>query len=88
MVILSMEVLMEDLMVEDALLKALLMCSSFGAPSDYSHDSLIGPFDPLVDVDCMVGSQYVDDENVSYGFCRIVSATSFKISCYFDIYGI
>ena len=53
-------------MVKDALLKALLMRSSFGAPSDRSHDGLIGPSDPLVDVNCMVGMWYVDDGNVDY----------------------
>ena len=63
---------MADLMVEDSLLKALLMRSGFGAPSDYSHDSLIGPFDPLVDVDCMVSRRHVDGENVGCCFYRIV----------------
>ena len=43
---------MEDLIVEDTLLKAILMRSSFGAPSNYSHDSLIAHFDPLVEVGC------------------------------------
>ena len=57
---------MEDLMVHDALLKALLMHSSFGTPSDRSHDGLIGPFDPLVDVDDMVNMWYVDGEYVDY----------------------
>ena len=52
--ILSMVLLMVDLMVKDALLKVDLIRSSFGAPSDRSHDGLIGPFDPLVNVDCMV----------------------------------
>ena len=41
MTILSMELLMSYLMVKDALLKALLMRSGFGAPSDRSHDGLI-----------------------------------------------
>ena len=54
--ILSMELLMEDLMVKDALLKALLIRSSFCDPSDRSHDSLIGPFYSLFDVDYMVNS--------------------------------
>ena len=74
MAILSMEVLMADLMVEDTLLKDLLMCSSFGTPFDRSHDSLSGPFDPLVNVDSMVGMWYVDDGNVDYcqiAFCYI-----------------
>ena len=62
-----MELLMADLMVKDALLKVVLMCSGFGAPSDRSHDDLIGPFDPLVDADGMVGMRYVDGGNV--GFC-------------------
>ena len=57
---------MADLMVKDALLKALLMRFSFGAPSDRSRDGLIRPFDPLVDVNCMVGMRYVDDGNVEY----------------------
>ena len=69
MAILSMEVLMADLMVEDALLKALLMCSGFGTPSDHSHDDMIGPFHPLVNVNCMVDMWYVDDGIV--GYCRI-----------------
>ena len=60
---------MADLMVRNALLKALLMRSGFGAPSDRSHDGLIRPFDPLVNVDCMVSMRYVDSGNVSY--CRI-----------------
>ena len=51
MVILSMELLMVDLRVKDALLKALLMCFGFGTPFDHSHDGLIGPFAPLFDVD-------------------------------------
>ena len=69
MVISSMGFLMVDLMVKDALLKALLMRSGFGAPSDRSHDGLIGTFDPLLDVDCMVSMWYVDNGNVDY--CRI-----------------
>ena len=40
---------MVDFMVKNALLKALLMCYGFDAPSDRSHDSWIGPFDSLVD---------------------------------------
>ena len=64
--ILFIELLMVDLMVKDALLKSLLMRSSFGAPSDLSHDGLIGPFDPLVNVNCMVSMWYVDDGNVDY----------------------
>ena len=67
---------MADLMVKDALLKALLMRSGFGAPSDCSHDGLIGPFDPLVDVDCMVGMRYVDGGNVCY--CRIAFCYVFQ----------
>ena len=70
--IFSLEVLMADLMVEDALLKALLMRFGFDAPSDCSHDSLIGPSDPLVDVNCMGGRQYVDGENVGGCFYRVV----------------
>ena len=66
MEILSMELLMADLMVKDALLKADLMYYGFGAPSDRSHDELIGPFDPLVDVDDMVDMRYVDGEYVGY----------------------
>ena len=54
------------LMVKDALLKALLMRASFGAPSGCSHDGLIGPFDPLVDVDGMRRMRYVNDGNVDY----------------------
>ena len=69
MVILSMELLMAYLMVKDALLKALLMHSGFGAPSNRIHDGLIGPFDPLVGVDCMVDMRYVDGGNV--GYCQI-----------------
>ena len=61
-----MEVLMADLMVEDSLLKALLMRSGFGAPSDRSHDGLIWIFDPLVDVDDMVNMRYVDGDRVDY----------------------
>ena len=53
-------------MVKDDLLKALLMRSSFGAPSDCSQEGLIGPFDPLVDFDDMVDMRYVDGENVNY----------------------
>ena len=51
---------------------------SFGACSIYSHDGLIRPFDPLVDVHddgnaiCVVGSWYVDGYNVGWYFCRIV----------------
>ena len=67
--ILSMELLMADLMVKEALLKVILMRAGFGAPSNHSHSGLIGNFDPLVDVDCMVGMRYVDDGNVEY--CRI-----------------
>ena len=70
MAILSMELLMVDLMVKDTLLKALLMRSGLGSPSDRSHDGLIGPFDPLVDVDGMVGMRYLDCGNVNY--CQIV----------------
>ena len=66
MAILSMEILIADLMVKDALWKALLMPSAFGTPSDRSHDGMIGPFDPLVDVDCMVDMRYVDGGDVSY----------------------
>ena len=69
MVISSMGLLMVDLMVKDALLKVLLMCFVFGTPSDHSHDGLIGNFDPLVDVDCMVGMRYVNGGSV--GYCRI-----------------
>ena len=64
-----MELLMADLMVNDTLLKALLMRSGFGAPSYRSHDGLIGPFYSLFDVDGMVGMWYVDDGNVDC--CRI-----------------
>ena len=53
-------------MVNDALLKDDLMRSYCGAPSDRSHNGLIGPFDPLVDVDDMVDMWYVDGENVDY----------------------
>ena len=66
MTILLIVLLMEDLMVKDALLKADLMCTGFGAPFDHSHDGLIGPFDPLVDVNDMVDMQYVDGEHVDY----------------------
>ena len=52
---------MVDLMVKDALLKDLLMHVSFGAPSHRRHDGLIGTFDPLIDVNCMVGMWYVND---------------------------
>ena len=45
------------------------MRSGFGAPFDCSHDGLIGPFDPLVDVNGMVGMWYVYDGNGDY--CRI-----------------
>ena len=55
-------------MVEDTLLKALLTLSGFGAPFDCSHDSLIGHFDPLVEVSCIVDIRYVDGENVGYYF--------------------
>ena len=41
MAILSMVLLMADLMVKDILMKADLIRSGFGAPSDYSHDGLI-----------------------------------------------
>ena len=41
MAILSMVLLMVDLMVKDALMKAELICFGFGAPSDCSHDGLI-----------------------------------------------
>ena len=64
--ILSMELLMADLMVKDALLKALLMRSSFCTPSNRNHDGLVGPFDPLVDVDDMVDMRYVDAKHVDY----------------------
>ena len=66
---------MEDLMAKDALLKDLLMPSGFGTCSIYSHDGLIGPFDPLVGVHddgnvvCVVGSRYVDGYNVGWYFC-------------------
>ena len=73
-----MELLMVDLMVEDALLKALLMRCGFGAPSDYSHDSLFRPFDPLVDVNCMVDSQYANGANVDCCFCRSVLCYVFR----------
>ena len=66
MAILLMEALMAELMAKDSLLKALLMRYVFGAPSDYSRDGLIWPFDPLVDVNDMVGMQYVDGEHVDY----------------------
>ena len=69
MTILSMVLLMVDLMVKDALLNADLMRSGFSVPSDCSHDGLIGPFDPLVNVNCMVGMRYVDGGNVDY--CQI-----------------
>ena len=55
-----------DLMVKNALLKALLMCYVFCGSSVWSHDGLIGPFDALVDFrddenfGCVVGSRYVD----------------------------
>ena len=67
---------MVNLMVKDALLKALLILSGFGTPYDRSHDGLIGPFDPLVDVDCMVDMWYVDGLNVSY--CRIAFCYVFQ----------
>ena len=60
---------MVDLMVKDTLLHALLMRSGFDAPSDHSHDGLIGPFDPLVDVDGKVHMRYVYGGNVNY--CQI-----------------
>ena len=41
MATLWMELLMADLMVKDALLKALLMRSGFGTPSNRSHDGVI-----------------------------------------------
>ena len=41
MAILSMVLLMTDLMVNDALMKAELIRSGFGAPFDCSHDRLI-----------------------------------------------
>ena len=41
MLILSMDVLMVEQMAKDILLKALLMLSGFGTPSDCSHDGLI-----------------------------------------------
>ena len=72
--ILLMVLLMADLMVKDALLKDDLMHSGFGAPSDHSHNGLIGPFDPLVDVDDMVHMWYVDDANVDHyriAFCYV-----------------
>ena len=76
MTILLTMLLMVDLMVYDALLKDLLMRSGFGAPSDHSHDGLIGPFDPLVDVNFMVDMQYVDAGNV--GYCRIALCYIFQ----------
>ena len=68
---------MACLMVKDTLLKALLMRYGFGATSDHSHDRLIGPFDHLVDVDCMVDRHFVNGKKFSYCFCLIVYATSF-----------
>ena len=68
---------MANLMAKDALLIAILMRSGFDAPSVYSHDGLIGLFDPLIDdgnVGRMVSSQYVD--NVCFYFYQI-------IFCYF-----
>ena len=65
MEILSMELLMVDLMVKDALLKAILMCYGFGTAFIHSHDGLIGPFYHLFDVDGMVSMWYVDDGNVN-----------------------
>ena len=41
MEILSMVLLMVDLMGNDALMKAELICYGFGAPFDYSHDGMI-----------------------------------------------
>ena len=41
MTILLMVLLMEGLIVKDALMKAELIRSSFGTPSDCSHDELI-----------------------------------------------
>ena len=41
MAILSMVLLMADLMVKNALMKADLIRSGFGTPSDCSHDGLI-----------------------------------------------
>ena len=61
-----MVLLMADLMVKDTLLKALLMRSGLVAPSDRSHDGLIGPFDPLVDVDDMVNMHYVNGDCFDY----------------------
>ena len=69
---------MVDLMVEDALLKDILMHSSFGSPFDCSHDILIGPFDPLVDVGCMVYNRYVDGANVNCCFFRSVICYIFR----------
>ena len=66
MAILSMVLLMEDLMVKDALMKAELIHSSFGAPSNYIHDELIRCFGPLVDNEGMVDLWYVDGEYVDY----------------------
>ena len=79
---------MADLMMKDDLLIALLMCSSFGAPSIYSHDGLIGPFDPLVDdgnVNRMVSSRYVD--NVACYFCQIVLCYFLRDFLSFDLVG-
>ena len=63
--ILSIVLLMMDLMVKYALLKADLMHSGFGAPSDRSHNGLIVPIHPLVDFDDMVDMQYVNGGRVN-----------------------
>ena len=61
-------------MANDGLLIDLLVRSGFGDLSIYSHDGLIGPFDPIFDVHddgnvgCMVGIRYVDGCDVDCGY--------------------
>ena len=57
---------MVDFMVKDTLLKDDLVYFGFNTPSDCSHDGLIWPLNPLVNVNDMVDMRYVDGENVDY----------------------
>ena len=41
MAVMSMKVLIAEMTVHDGLLKARLMHSGFGAPSDHSHEGVI-----------------------------------------------